>query len=406
MRILIVYPQLVYPAGPGGIARVVEFSRFLSKRHEISILCFVSQVDLHHVSEAEGMKEFCHSIHIVPHRSLSYPLHLWYFLFGRRPSWIYEVSSRGMAAELKRIMESQDIDLVHIEFTFMAQYIRFVDTARCTTVLAELELKSRSLEIDVAYHWPSLLSIRRWYQMIKFRRYEVSIWREFDKILTINSIEKRLFIERDPNLDVDVFPFGVDTDYYRPLDVPEIPNSMAFMGDFWHYPNVDALLWFMKNVFPLVLLRYPSCTLRVIGPNLDKEMDRRLRKHRNVIVTGYVDDLRPTLSQIEVFVNPILTGGGVRTKLLVAMALQRAVVSTTLGLEGIEANDGIHALIGNRPEEFANCVVQLLGSAGMRKTIGENARQMIEDTQAISKIFPNIENMYEELVARKRAEYL
>jgi glycosyltransferase involved in cell wall biosynthesis len=162
-------------------------------------------------------------------------------------------------------------------------------------------------------------------------------------------------------------PTGVDTEYFRPAGGTERrPHELVFTGSMDWLPNEDAILWFAADILPRVRARVPDATLTVVGRNPTAPV-RALDGQGGVTVTGSVPDVRPYLERGAAFVVPIRIGGGTRLKIYEAMAMERAVVSTAVGAEGLPVRDGVDAVLADAPEAFADAVVALLATRRARR---------------------------------------
>jgi len=159
-------------------------------------------------------------------------------------------------------------------------------------------------------------------------------------------------------------------------------------------PNVDAVLWFADEVLPLIRARRPDVHFVVVGQKPHARLDP-LRQREDVTVTGWVEDVRPYFSGAAVYVAPLRMGGGTRLKLLEAMAMGKAIVSTSLGCEGFDVADGHEMCVADGAEDFARAVVGLMESSALRESLGRRARRFVEAHYAWEAIVPRLEKLYD-----------
>ena len=191
--------------------------------------------------------------------------------------------------------------------------------------------------------------------------------------------EKELVRQLAPDdLPLAVVPNGVDLDACRGDFGPPRPDSLIFSGALSYSANFDAMEFFLSDVFPLVKAKRPGATLRITGCN-DGVPVERLPLGNGAILTGYLDDIRPTISQSWASVVPLHQGGGTRLKILEAMALGTPVVSTAKGAEGLEVTPGENILIADEPAEFADTVLDLLEDRALRERLAANGRRLVEE---------------------------
>lgn len=179
-----------------------------------------------------------------------------------------------------------------------------------------------------------------------------------------------------PQAWIEVVPNGVDTDYFAPSATREEPHSLAFVGDMGFRPNVDGARFLAREILPRVLAENPGTRCRLVGRNPAPEV-LALGEYESLDVTGEVSDVRPYMARAAVVVVPLLGGSGVRNKTLEAMAMGRAVVSTSMGVEGLSSLTEDEIIVANEPEPFARAVLELFDSPQRRASIGSSARARV-----------------------------
>ncbi|MCL4506447.1 MAG: glycosyltransferase, partial [Chloroflexi bacterium] len=179
---------------------------------------------------------------------------------------------------------------------------------------------------------------------------------------------------------------------------PQSLPTLVFTGKMDFRPNVDAMMWFGREVLPLVKQAFPLTRLLIVGQRPSPRLDA-LRADSAITVTGAVDDVRPYIAQATVYIAPLRVGGGTRFKLLEAMAMRRPIVSTTLGCEGFDVTSGRELLIGDTPADFADAVIQLLGDAALRNALARRAYDFVAATYDWRVIVPKLESIYRKLLS-------
>jgi glycosyltransferase involved in cell wall biosynthesis len=202
---------------------------------------------------------------------------------------------------------------------------------------------------------------------------------------------------------ITVVSNGIDLAYYQPRVLASPPTpTIVFTGKMDYRPNIDAVLWFAHQVLPRILAQAPAARFQIVGMNPHARLDV-LRDNPAIEITGGVADTRPYLQQAAVYVIPMRVGGGTRFKALEAMACAAPIVSTTLGVEGIDIRNGQEMLLADTPEEFAIAVLRVLadsaGSGVLRRQLGAQGRRFVETHYAWETIIPQLENV---LIAASR----
>jgi glycosyltransferase involved in cell wall biosynthesis len=233
-------------------------------------------------------------------------------------------------------------------------------------------------------------------QWRKLRRFERQVCRQCDRVVCVSAADAIALQQIDPALTVHVIPNGVDTDFYRrenvePLNLP--PHSLVFTGTMDFRPNVDALMWFVQEVLPLIKARVPDVRVYVVGQRPHARLDA-LRDDPAVTITGAVDDTRPYIAAASVYIVPLRMGGGTRLKVLEALALQAPIVSTTLGVEGFEVTNGAELLLADDAADFARSIEELINDRERARALGQAGQSFAVQHYDWRSIVPKFEEVY------------
>ncbi len=399
MRILFLTPQLPYPPEKGTALRNWGLIDGLTGRHDVSLLSFRAPG-----REAElplPLADACEQVVSVPQPERSLRDRLRDMVTTRRPDMACRLASPAYAQELADWLAREAFDIVQIEGIELAPYIEVIeDSHRDPRVVfddhnCEYVLQRRAFLTD-------LRSPARWggaaysyVQWLRLRRYEAQVCRRADSVMAVSDADARALRRLIPHLRPTVVPNGIDTRRYHPrsLGATVKPNSLVFTGTMDFRPNVDAVLWFAREVLPLVQVEVPDVHLYVVGQRPHPRL-QPLQRNPAVTVTGWVEDVRPYIAEAELYVAPLRMGGGTRLKLLEAMAMGKAVVATRLGAEGYPLTDGREAVLADKPADFAEKVVSLLRSPPRRAALGERARVFVEERYDWRAIVPRVEQVY------------
>jgi glycosyltransferase involved in cell wall biosynthesis len=229
---------------------------------------------------------------------------------------------------------------------------------------------------------------------IKFEKYEKKYLRLYDGIIAMSETDKGYIHKYCGNeLAVHVIPNGVDVEYFAPLDSEVERSTIVFTGTMSHPPNDEGIQYFCKNIFPKIVAKEPEVKLVIVGHAPSKEV-QALADGCKVTVTGFVPDTRPYFASAAVIIVPLLTGSGTRLKILEAMAMGKAIVSTTLGAEGIACTDGENILLADTPEEFSGKVLELMKNQNFSESIGKKARELACERYSWKNLSLNLEEIY------------
>ncbi len=226
---------------------------------------------------------------------------------------------------------------------------------------------------------------------------QVPKYKEFDACITVSSFHKELLKPYLPK-SVSVIPYGVDLDYFKKITSDEDTPSLVFIGWMSYFHNVKAICYFCNEIYPLIREIIPATRLYIVGREPSKEV-AKLGADKSVTVTGFVEDIRPYLSKASVVVVPMVTDdGGIKTKILEAMAMSKPVVVTSIGARGIDVTPGRDIVVADEPKEFADRVVELLNDKPLRRKIGLNARKFMEEEHSCETATDRLIKVFEEVV--------
>ncbi len=393
MEILVLAPYPPYPPRFGGAARIFHLVRVLAAAHRVTLLCFASSEER---ASLGPLREMGIAVHTVdyPAGARWKRLHQLRSLVGR--AYAYHANySPQMAATLTALLARHRFDVVQLEFGDMAGYYRRPDTV--LTVLDEHNVEYRLLERTWRQERGPLRRLYNRVQSRKLRRDELGACRRVDAILTTSDVDRAALAHDVPGIPIRVVPNGVDTAYFVPRATgdAEDPARIVFTGAIDYQPNSDAVLHFCADILPRIRAAVPEATFAVVG----KDPPDRVRRLQGdgVLVTGTVADVRPWMRQAAVFVVPLRVGGGTRLKILEALAAGCAVVTTSLGCEGIELTPGSDVLVADRPAEFAGAVVRCLRDPALRAGLGARGRELVERRYRWEAIGERLSAFYQEL---------
>jgi sugar transferase (PEP-CTERM/EpsH1 system associated) len=400
-RLLFLTPDLPYPPHQGAAIRTYNLIKHLAARHEIHVLSFVQGED--DAQRIESLSPYCATVATLPAPSRSSARRALSVLFSSRPDMALRLPSSSFTDQLRILLERERFDFVQVEAIEMAQYGLAITEMRTSSppvvvfddINAEYLLQRRAFETDIRHprRWlPALYSLVQWQ---KLQDYEEDACRRLDRIVVVSEADARALRMLLPDLHCFVVPNGVDSSYFLPSSPEtESDTTLVFTGKMDFRPNIDAILWFVQEVLPLIRQEIPETRFNVVGRNPHPRL-RVVLETPGVNLTGYVSDVRPYVAEAAVYVVPLRVGGGTRLKLLEAMAMGKAIVSTTLGCEGIDVSHERELLIADDPPTFARAVVGLMRDRAWRRSLQDTARHVAESEHDWSQIVPLLERVYE-----------
>jgi sugar transferase (PEP-CTERM/EpsH1 system associated) len=396
MRILWLNSNLLLPLDKGGKLRTWHLLRQLGASHAITYVAF--EAPGHPPADREGMREVCGEIVTIPRAepprkdSARFLADALTYLPDPMPYAVGKYRSPAYAGAVRALLARTRFDLVVCDFLVPA--INMPLDLPCPSVLfthnVEAEIWRRHAETQ-----PSALRRRLFAtQWARMRRFEERTLGRFDLVLAVSEADRATFERLYPGTvqqPIHVVPTGVDTCYFSPPPPPPAdPPRLVFTGSMDWIPNEDAVVSFARDIFPRIRAVVPDVVFAIVGRAPGTRV-RALAVEAGIEVTGRVDDVRPEIAAAGVYVVPLRIGGGTRLKIFEAMAMGKAVVSTTVGAEGLPVTDGRDILLRDDPGRFADAVVELLGDDARRLEIGNAARTLVADRYDWSVVARDLE---------------
>lgn len=375
-RLLFLSQLLPFPPDSGAAIRTFNVLRILSSEFDVTALCFSRTTESQSAGSRRDRAEALAAFGTVeafpiPGESSRRRL-LWDHLrsvMTRRPYVRYVYASEPFQERLDAELRSSDFDLAHIDSLDLAGYLnrlvglpricvhhnvesvllrRRAEAAGSTPARSYLRLQARLLEEDE----------RRWCPELALN-------------VVVSEDDCRILRAIAPTARFEVFPNGVDVEHYHPAEGRD--EGLCFVGGATWFPNRDALVWFSDEVLPVLHRGGHRPTVTWVG-KASGEDQREFGKVPGLDLTGYVEDERPIMRDAACFIVPLRVGGGTRLKILNAWAMGKAVVSTSVGCEGLDARDGENIMIADTAEAFAGAIACVLEDASMRARLGTAAR--------------------------------
>jgi glycosyltransferase involved in cell wall biosynthesis len=398
-RVLVVSPYLPSRVA-GGPVRVRGLITSLAASTSVSLLAFApttSRVDV----DAD-IRRRCEAVVVVPNEfrqiagARKRALQLRSLLSSRSFERVVHERTAFQTA-LDAMCERSSFDVIQIEHCFMAHY-RFPPTASLVLDEHNVEYEIRSRTLAVVRPGP-----RKLYDSLnhlKLRAEEQRSWRDVDACAVTSAHDEATIRSAFPAARTAVVPNAVDTEYFSPIATPTERGTILFFGTLSYYPNLDGLLFFLRDVMPAVRRLHPSARLKIVGMGPPDALRRFAAP--DVTFTGWVEDLRPHLAGASAIIAPLRIGGGTRLKILEAMAMALPVVSTTLGAEGLAVRHGRELLLADTAERFAAEVVRVLRDDDLGAALGGAARRLVEASYDWRASARALEALYQRAVLARR----
>ena len=267
-------------------------------------------------------------------------------------------------------------DIIHCDTLGLAHYVLEKESAR--TVLNHHNIESQMMLRRAEKEENFLKKLYFFQEGTKLRTYEKKICPLVAANIVVSELDRMRLLEIAPKAEVRVVPNGVDVDYFRAVEKSKIRHNLVFAGSMDWYPNEDAMVYFLNDIWPHLKNIHRDASLTIAGRMPSQRLKDLISLDTSVQLTGYVEDIRPLIDQAEIYVCPIRDGGGTKLKLLDAMAMRKAIVTTTVGAEGFDVRDGEHVLIADDPKGFVEKICSLFENEELRHFLSRNARIFVE----------------------------
>ena len=326
-----------------------------------------------------ALEKFCETVEYFPLWPKASPVHriagLAASALSPRPFSVLAHRSAAFHRRVSKLVETKSFDLIHADTIALAQFI----DQRWTipTVLTHHNIESQLMERRAGAESGLFARIYLQRETRKLLAYEAEMSGTFDVNVFVSQPDEKTLGERVPGLRTAIVPNGVDVEYFTPSQVQDRP-VLIYTGGMNMFANRDAVIFFLNEIWPLIRKRVPDVRFFAVGQDPPKELLDLAARDPQIVVTGYVNDVRPFVWDASVYVVPLRVGGGTRLKVLDAMAMGKAMVSTSIGFEGLDVRPDEHLLVADSPEQFAEKTVRLLQDPGRRLTLGRNARELVE----------------------------
>ncbi len=402
MKILIVTTKSPYPLFEGRALRTYNLLKQAAGDHEIHLLSFVQTPE-----DLEGIEHMRSICKVVEFEKL-------YFdgaktqilkdavceLFSPAPLPIIKYRTAGMRARLKRLMAEHHYDLIHLDMLHLGEYIDLCGNT--PVVLIEHNVEHVILDRRADNETRPLQRAYLRYQARKLKAYEARACQRADHVVAVSELDAQQLRKLAPGAQISTVPNGVDTSFFAAQGTPRKPAHLVFVGGFTWFPNLDAIRHFCEDILPLLVKAVPDLRLTVIGKQPDAPVVDEISRNPHVHLTGQVDDIRPYVDEAAAYIVPLRIGGGTRLKILDALSMSKAIISTSVGCEGLAVEDGQTIVIADTPEAFSQAIVKVLQDPAEAQAIGQRGRQLVEDRYDWAAVARGLMATYADTVAQHR----
>ena len=396
MRILFIAPRLPLPADTGGKIRTFNILKQISRDHAVDLVTFsFDSEDERHIKK---FREIGIEVTLVPAPKEDALRRMFIVLLAALPYSVSKYHSKKMASAITALKAVKNYDAVHVDHIHMAHYQNCFQGLPCLIDEHNVEYKilERCGNVENSAWKRQLYS----QQAGKMKQFESRAILHYSACTAVSQNDVDILKNlTGGNVPIHVLPNGVDTEFFTsPGSRPQQEeDALVFTGSMDWLPNDDAVVFFCQEVLPLIWEQNANVKFYIVGKSPSAAVKKMAQKDPRIVVTGRVDDVRTYIQQAKVFVVPIRIGGGTRLKILEAMSMQKAVVSTTVGAEGIAHTKDVNIVLGDTPRAFAQQVLVLLKNQQKREVLGTAARKLALEKYDWRIIGKKLNQVYEDI---------
>jgi glycosyltransferase involved in cell wall biosynthesis len=373
LKVLVLDEEIPYPPNSGKRIRTWNLLRLLARKHQVHFLCYGE--------EGAGSAALV-SAGVIPHlvkplkqsKGLLLYLKLALNLFSSYPFSVSKHYSKRFQRAYDELVRNGAWDLIHCEWTPYARFLSAVGSV--PTLIATHNVESLIWQRRAEHGANLAETVFFGLQARKMERFERRALHRATAVGAVTADDAQI-MRKWGIPSVTLIPNGVDTELYRPSREPEHDNEILSVASLDWFPNASALEYFTERILPLIREKNPQAVLRIVGRRPSDSLRKKFSGVRGIDFVGEVGDVRPYLERASAIIVPLRIGGGSRLKILEALAAGKAVVSTTIGAEGLELEHERHLLVADSPDEFARRVLELLTSKDARRRLGECGRDLV-----------------------------
>ena len=404
MRILWLKTELLHPVDKGGKIRTYNMLKALKCNCRITYLTLDDGTAADKARELAS--EYCDELVCVPHRrrekfTAGFYVELVLNLASDLPYAIKKYESAEMRREIEKRVGEFDV----LVCDFLAPAVNVPRDLDCATVLfqhnVEAMIWKRHYEVQTNAARKAYL-FRQWRKMVDF---EAKACPRFDCVVAVSREDRETMQQEYGVKNVYDVPTGVDTAFFQPSgNVERKPHNLVFTGSMDWLPNEDAIRYFTEQIMPRIKQTIPDVTLTVVGRDPYPALLELSKRDPSVIVTGRVEDVRPYMEAASVYIVPLRIGGGTRLKIYEGMAMEKPIVSTSIGAEGLPVTNGEEIVLADTPEAFADSVINLLQDETLADEIGQRAAARVRKEFGWESVSDSFAAICERAMGHKKAQ--
>lgn len=384
----------------GGQTRWYHLIKFLSKNHKITVVSLIRGDKEKELSYLPQIEKYCEKIMVFDRPKSPWTIrNLFLTLVTFRPLVVMRNFSLEERKAITKELEENEYDMIHAETFYVMPHI--------PKTSVPIVLVDPTIEFSVYQHYVDnevsfIFKFIYLFDVIKLKWWEKYYWRKANRVFAVSEEDKEIMERELPDVKVGIIPNGVDVRYFEEKKVKrQNPPRVLYHGDYKWMQNVEAVNILIKDVWPIIKEKTKNVKLWITGRSVPKDIIDIAKKDKDIIVTESPKDNRDVFKTASVLVTPIMSPGGTRLKVLESMASDLPVVSTPVGVAGLNIEKGKHALVSSSVQDLANMTVRVLQDRKLSKSLAEEGKKFVANNFDWQSIVANLEKVYNNLLSQK-----
>lgn len=397
MKILMLLPFLPIDQMSGGQTRWYHLIKFLSKKHKITVVSLIRGDKEKELSYLPQIEKYCEKIMVFDRPKSPWTIrNLFLTLITFRPLVVMRNFSLDERKAITKELMENDYDMIHAETFYVMPHIPNTNVP--------IVLVDPTIEFSVYQHYvdnevPFIFKFIYLFDVIKLKWWEKYYWRKANRVFAVSEEDRLIMKNELPDVNVGIIPNGVDVRYFEEKKVKRsLPQRVLYHGDYKWMQNVEAVNILIKDVWPLIKSKATNVKLWITGRSIPKDIIELAKQDKDIILSESPKDNRDVFKTASVLVTPIMSPGGTRLKVLEAMASDLPVVSTPVGVAGLNITKGTHALVSSSVEDLAKMAVEVLNDKKLSIKLASEGKKFVANNFDWQSIVSNLDKVYEKLI--------
>jgi glycosyltransferase involved in cell wall biosynthesis len=400
MNLLFLSTENPFPVDHGHHIRTLQNLEVLAKQYRVHFLGFADQPQSY--EHLEPLEKLCETVTFYPlpihNRSPKMALAVLQSLWNKTPVSIAKYTSKKVLNIITQLISEENIKLVHFDLLHMTGYLSKL--CGLPTVLVNHNVEYKRVQRLAGVTVNPIVRAILFREALLLKQWEKKVCETVDLCIAVSKIDEEILRDLAPQGNYATIPNGVDSAYFAPMpEVAPDASTMIWTGGMDGLYNSDAVDFFLEEIWPTIVEHHPLAQFEVVGKSPTPKLQNMAKTDPRLVIHGYVDDVRPLVASAVFVVAPLRAGSGTKLKVLNAMAQGKAVLTTSVGAEGIAAIADESIVVADTAEQFALKAIWLLKNPDIAIKIGKNARKVIEKNYDFSVLENKTLQLYENLLS-------